>query len=516
MKQAINNIKTAARLSDKLIPLLAAAFAAPVVFLTGFGLFVVFRDGYFVWFAGLLAISAFVSTIIMLVLRKLKPGPETIPSIQNSLVEASGDWSDHDNRVWQELNHHIDRQLEKSDKWESLREHALELVVLTAERYDRKGGRSKLAFSAPEFLKMVEEVSRRYRKTLKDNVPFIERVNISTFKMVYDHRQKAGTAKKFYDIYRAFRMVSPAGMLSELRGRLMAQFWGGVSTELQYKMKQAFLKDVLAVSIDLYSGRFKVDDEDAGSSMSWVEDQGSSALPAEPLRICLIGQVSAGKSALVNALKKEMAAEVSRLPSTGSVTVHKCRVEDIDVVHLVDLPGLDGSEVTSEKLLQEAVNSDIVLWVIKASQPSRRLDTDFKARLDEFYASAKNRSRKRPALIGVLTHVDRLKPLSEWQPPYDIERPVSKKAESIRGALDYNKEVMKIKTMIPVSTGESSPHFNLSALQEVLLEEYSSGIQTQLNRRRMEAGEKIRFSNQAKRAIQAGRSLFSALTKNQG
>ncbi len=46
------------------------------------------------------------------------------------------------------------------------------------------------------------------------------------------------------------------------------------------------------------------------------------------------------------------------------------------------------------------------------------------------------RIRETPPLLLVLTHVDRLRPFSEWQPPYDLNDRQSAKAISIRSAVD--------------------------------------------------------------------------------
>jgi len=522
MQQMMNSLKALMRLSNSVVPILILTLAIPLFFLAGFGLFVVFRDGYSLYFIGLVAFSTLLVTVPMLILQRkrsktpvstLQDKPENTP-VKASPVKASTDWSDHDLRVWEALKEHIVSRLEQKSEWEALQGHALDLVPVTAEYYHKTNLRKELCFSAPELLKMIEEVSRRYRLTLKTHVPFVERVNLSTLKMFYDQREKAGIARKFYHMYRAGRAMTPAGMLAELRGQLIGRVFSGVSADLQYKMKLAFLQEVAAVAIDLYSGRFKVDEDSLLSSQAAIEDQGNTAPDLDPLRICFFGQVSAGKSSIINALTGDMGAEISRLPSTGSSAVYQCRVEGIDAVHLVDLPGLDGNDKTVEKLFKEAINSDILLWVLKANQSARALDAEFLSRLDAFYAEEKNRSRKRPAIIGVLNQVDRLKPLSEWQPPYDINSPNTTKARTIKDALEYNKTELQLDRIIPLSVSEGRQHFNLPALRALLAEEYSAGVQAQLNRRRIEAGSQYRAADQGRRVIRAGKSLFNVLAKN--
>lgn len=517
MQRMINSLKAFIQLSNSVVPILIVVIAIPLFFLAGFGVFVVFRDGYSLYFIGFLALSTVLITVPMLVLQgkrsktplsALGNKPENLP------VKASTDWSDHDLQVWEVLKRHMVTQLQQNSKWEALQGHAMDLVPIAAEHYHTKNLRKELCFSAPELLKMIEEISRRYRRTLKTHVPFIERVNLSTFKMFYDQREKVGSVKKMYNIYRAGRAMTPAGMLAELRGQLLGRVFSGVSADLQYKMKLAFLQEVAAVAIDLYSGRFKVDDDSLGSSQATDDNRGNTAPALDPVRICFLGQVSTGKSSIINALTGDMVAEISKLPSTNSSTVYTCRVEGMDAVHLVDLPGLDGSDETKKQLLKEATNSDILLWVVKANQSARAIDVEFLSRLDTFYAEEKNRYRRRPVMIGVLNQVDRLKPLGEWQPPYDINDPNTPKARTIKDALEHNKTELNLDKILPLSVSENRRHFNLPALSAILAEEYAAGAQAQLNRRRIEAGNQYQVADQGRRLIRMGKSLFNVLTKN--
>ena len=497
-----------------MIPLFFMAIAIPVLVLLVFGLFALYRDGYIFHFAGLLAISTLLPGLVMMIFKKKLKKEASSPGLENGLVKPSVAWSDYDTRVWNALNQHISEQLEQGSKWEELREHALDLVLRTAEKYHEKKKSRELHFSAPELLKMIEEVARRYRLTLKAHVPFVGKVNLSTLKILYDHKEKTNTARKAWNLYRIYRVSSPVGMISEIRAQMLGKVMGGVSAEFQYKLKQAFLQEVLSVAIDLYSGRFKVDDDALDTSIAATEDTSRMAAPIDPLRISFLGQLSAGKSAIINALMGDMVAEVSKLPSTTNTSVYQCRVEGIDILHLVDLPGLDGTNQTEQRLLTEVTHSDIVVWVLKANQPARQRDTAFRAKLDAFYADAKNRSRRRPAIIGVLNQVDRLKPLSEWQPPYDIDTPTSPKAQAIKEALQYNKQLLQLEILIPLSVSDDKPHFNLPRLKSLLTEEYANGVQAQLNRRRLESADKSNLFEQAKPAIQAGKTLFGAIKRN--
>ena len=513
-----NSLKAATRLSKGMLPLLIVAILLPIIILVGFGVFALFKYGYILHFIALLAICALLSFLPLWWFRhKIKQESITVTT-EESFVEASDNWGDYDNQVWTGLNHHIVQQLEKSAEWGSLHQHALVLITMAAERYHGNNKRKELEFTLPELLIMTEEVSRRYRIILESHVPFVENFSLSLLRQGYDNKEKIKSGLKsatwIWNTYRIIRMASPVvAILSEIRGQFIGKVLSHVSSEIQFKLKQALLQEVVSVSIDLYSGRFKVDEINLDSSLSYQADKKRIATPLDPLRICLIGQVSSGKSSLVNALTAGIIAEISALPSTNKVMVYHCSVEGVEALSLVDLPGFDGLKSTGKKLLQEVVNCDLVLWVLKANQPARSLDSEFKALLDKYYAEPENRSLKRPVIIGVLNQVDRLNPINEWKPPYALNPPKSNKEKTIKSAVDYNQELLGFSTLLPMSVSENKQPFNLQELELLLDRYYYEGAQAQLNRRRNEAANNFELSDQAKRIYQTGQSLFKIIKR---
>ncbi len=105
---------------------------------------------------------------------------------------------------------------------------------------------------------------------------------------------------------------------------------------------------------------------------------------------------------------------------------------------LLIFKGLMANPKTEALMLKEMTKTDVVLWV--PSQSSlRELDKQLKDGFDAFYDDPKNISRKKPIVISVMNQVDRLKPVDEWQSPYDLESPTSAKAKIIAQALEYNQ-----------------------------------------------------------------------------
>ncbi|WP_068335762.1 GTPase family protein [Photobacterium jeanii] len=529
MKRTANSVKAASQLSRGVIPLLLAGVVLPIVTLGGFGLYAIVDLGYLLPFLVVLTVSALLVTLPILWLKRQHGLSDDISlnssdgdaqptaSVTEGLVEPEQDWGEKDHQVWLAMNNTIAEQLAIDNEWGSLREHALTLVTQTAFAYRGKD-QKELAFSVPELLKMTEEVSRRYRVLLKKHVPYVENISVSLLKKGFDNKEKmqAGleSANWVWNAYRVARMANPyTALISEVRSKVLGEVFDRVSNELQFKLKQALLQEVVSVAINLYSGRFKVDDDELGQSHAHDADQQTMAAPLEPLRVCLVGQVSAGKSSLVNHLTGELVAEVNALPSTDKVTVHQCQIEGLDTLHLIDLPGLDGNPLTEQLLLEHVANADLVLWVLKANQSARELDTAFKAKLDAYYQQAEHQSRKRAPIIGVLNQVDKLSPVSEWAPPYDLEMPQSRKGKTIQAAMNFNQNLLGFDQVLPLSVSENKANFNVAALAQLLDLHFAQGAQAQLNRRRFEAGKDVALSEQFKRVYQSGKSLFKIITK---
>lgn len=510
MKRTRNSIGTLAQFSRGVVPLLLASLLIPLLLLAVVGVISLVQDGRWLLFAILVAVSSIAVIIPYFLLRKLRQADEqALDTVPDYDVEPSGQWSEFDNETWQVLNQRIDVLLSTNSEWGVLRDHAFLLAMETADHYHPDKQSKELAFTAPEFLLMVEEVSRRYRQFLLEHVPFAEKIRLTTLKQGYQQKDKLGAAKQVYDIYRVFRAMTPAGLIAEARGQILGHIFDEVSDEVQTKLKRVLLQEVVSVAIDLYSGRFAARDNELGASSTLLSDQKKVVADVEPLRVAVVGQISAGKSSLINAIAGSMVAEVSALPSTDCVMIHRCEVDGIDWVHFVDLPGIDGRQETDELLVEQLVNSDLVFWVLKANQSARQLDVILKHKFDAFYRDEKHRTRKKPMVLALVNQVDRLQPVNEWHPPYDLSAPISAKAETIKAAVAYNQQQLAPDEIIPVAACDGKENYNIEQIADFLLFNYEEGVNTQLNRRRLEH-HKVDLLEQMKRLYRLGEKAIQS------
>jgi hypothetical protein len=165
----------------------------------------------------------------------------------------------------------------------------------------------------------------------------------------------------------------------------------------------------------------------------------------QPVTIALVGQVSSGKSSLINALTGGHQAAVDILPKTRNI--HRCQVlvgEPSVPVTLLDTPGYGEAGASPEQLdqIRSALEeSNAVLLVMDAHSPAREADRRTIAELEAWYT--KQPRLKPPAMLGVLTHIDLLRPVLEWSPPYEWREPTIPKEESIRDAVAYVGDLLK-------------------------------------------------------------------------
>ncbi|MBT9239767.1 GTPase family protein [Vibrio splendidus] len=528
------------------IALISAIF--PSIIMMGFGVFLAVKYGYLLEMSIAIAVSTLVFTIPLFISsrssrdsssRSSRRSSSTEPfsnkesdglgedasesdsqhskaDINDALVKASTDWSQKELSIWNDSKHHVRQQLMVDIEWGNLDQTGLEVLEFVAKKFDKKS----LDFSIPEGLKLFEEVSRRYKLVVREHIPGIEYLKVSYIKAGYEAYDKYGDLGQkivkaaIWGNHLKNLYLNPLKVVSDLgREQATSSMTRGVVDDMQYAAKQALLDEVAAVAIDLYSGRFSIENGALKASDVSELDEQRFAPELEPVRIVLVGQTSSGKSSLINALKQELVAEVDVLPSTDTSTVYNAFVDDNDV-RVVDLQGLDGNPKTEALMLKEMTQADVVLWVLKANQSARDLDKQLKDRFDAFYDDPKNISRKKPIVVSVVNQVDRLKPVDDWQPPYDLENPISTKAKIIAQALEYNHILLQTDIVLPLAIAPEKVQFGLDTLRQTLIERIADANNVQRNRQRLEAMKRgTSVKGQLNKAVKAGKKVAPSALK---
>ncbi len=406
-------------------------------------------------------------------------------------TEPNPDWPPAAESVWMQVEalaetcEPQDWPLEDGARMLVLGRRTLETV---AHAYHPDVERPVLELTVPHALLIIERASRDLRHDIAGNVPFSHRLTIGDLLRV--GRWKS-TAERAFDLYRAGRLVvNPLdALIGEAWRHLRSRSFGLARTELHRWFLHAYVRKVGYYAIDLYSGRLPLDDEKPAisptpsSSADLDAADRAEGETEEPLRILILGRINAGKSSLVNALFGRLAAPTDALPGTTQVLApFILEREGLARALVFDSPGCDSVRFDRKRMHEAALSADLILWVSNAMRADRGSERECLDVLRAFLAA--HPERRPPPLLVVVSHIDRLRPAAEWQPPYDLERPDSAKATQIRAAVEAVAADLgvPIEEAIPVCLLEGRTYNVEDVLWAAMLDRQDDALKTRLLR----------------------------------
>jgi uncharacterized protein len=210
----------------------------------------------------------------------------------------------------------------------------------------------------------------------------------------------------------------------------------------------------------------------------------SQAQPPEtvaqkPVNILLVGRTGAGKSSVINTLFQAEQAAVDVLPSTDQIQSYHWQTPTGEELILWDTPGYEQADRAEfrDRVLDYATQADLLLLVTPALDPALQMDADF---LKDMQAA------DLPA-IAIVTQVDRLRPIREWQPPYAWQWGDRPKEVAMRQAIEYRSEILGefCDRVLPLVTGDIQAErvaWGVDALSVELVEAIAPAQQIRLAR----------------------------------
>jgi predicted GTPase len=501
---------------------LAIGLLLPSLTLLPFGSIWLWQHGYLLYWAIGTCLTVAATYAVQMRLLGQTPASDAPTPAQGAAAEIEDDkgdpsWTPAEAQAWRKV---LQLAARVSPEQISSREAAIQLGLDTirsvAETLHPQEREPLWKFTVPEALAILERVSGKLRTFVGESIPLGDRLTVAQMMALYRWRGTLELAERAYDLWRLARFINPlTAATHEVRERLTREMlqWG--REHITRKLATTYVKEVGRAAIELYGGRLRVSDADLARHVSSASAADRAALAervAEPLRVLVAGQVSAGKSSLINALAQEVHAAVDVLPTTASFAAYEIRHGDFPAALLIDSPGLGMRSQDIEPLIDKAAESDLMLWVVAAHRADRNVD---RHALDAFRSHfAQRLNRRRPPVVLVVSQIDRLRPFQEWEPPYDLVRADRPKAVSIRDAVRTAASELGFiaSEAVPVSTAPGQSAYNIDALWAEIVRVLPEALSAQLVRRLHDVN-RWDWSRLWTQAVNAGRVIAGSLKR---
>lgn len=388
------------------------------------------------------------------------PSSELSQIQTNEALQAILDDSAQDPPVWQDLN--------------QFRSRASELVTTIALIHSPRAKQPLLNIYVPQAYGLLRGTIDDLDQWMEKLSPVLNKLTIAQAYEYYEITQKfAPSAQKVWKLWQKARwLINPAAAAANtatqgISNRANIELLGNLSQLL----REQLLRNLTKSAIALYSPAVRAAHPAPSSHVSPAPARTTgvgagdaappitlqtllaqstptqTALQTDPLNLLLLGRTSAGKSSLINTLFTAPMVPTDALPNTDRITHYDWQTPDGDRLILWDTPGYEQADRPDfrAQVLTHALTCDIILLVTPALDPALQMDldliTDLRAQVPD-----------RPIFV-LITQIDRLRPIREWQPPYHWETGQRPKERAIRDALAYRRETLPpVSGLFPIVT----------------------------------------------------------------
>ncbi|MEO1802589.1 MAG: GTPase [Cyanobacteria bacterium J06629_2] len=379
--------------------------------------------------------------------------------------------------------------------WQTFWQRCLELVGAIAHTYNPEVKRPLLNIYIPQAYGLIRGTVDDTDRAMQKLSPVLNRVSIGQVVEAFEvYRQLEPSARKLGKVFNWSQwLLNPAAAVAN---QATKKFNSQANQELLLNFGQLFrevaLRNLAQQAIALYGDETIIIPEVAAnptlpqaqtqtlkSILESVEPQ--TEVEQKPVNIILVGRTGAGKSSLINTLFQADKAEVDILPSTDRIKNYTWTTPTQETLNLLDTPGYEqvNRPELREQVLEYAATADLLLLVTPALDPALQMDLDFLQTLKQDLHDLN--------AIAIVTQVDRLRPIREWNPPYDWREGMRPKEKSIREATIYRAEQLGAicELVLPVVTEDLTNHrpgWNTATLANELIQAIAPSKQLRLSR----------------------------------
>ncbi|WP_376694908.1 GTPase family protein [Wenzhouxiangella sp. EGI_FJ10305] len=453
----------------------------PLVVLPVFATFWMWQSGFLLWWLLAAALASGMGLAInrVAVVREQRALPQ-------STTRAGAHWTAEADDCWVEIERLASEATVAEwplNEGTTLVRLARHVLITVAGHFHPHRSQPLLEMTLPHTLTIIERAARELRDEVVSNIPFSHRLTLGTIARANSLR---ALLKRHESWYRTARVIfaPQSAAVAELRRAVGSQLLDHGSERVQTWLLREYIRKLGYHAIDLYGGLARLEDQtplDAPDTR--LKEHGVSQEDEhEPLRVLLLGRANAGKSSLINALFGEVTAAVDLLPDTTTDIVgYRLERNDQTQGLIFDTPGFDGALFGSRMLKKTALDADLILWVTAAHRPDRQEE---RQRLDQLRAMLDDPKRRSPPLLVVMTHIDRLRPVREWNPPYVLAPPADTKSGQIVSALAAVAEDLDVDVtrVIPVCLAEGKTYNVDDALNAAILRQQDAANRVRLLR----------------------------------
>ncbi|WP_347989822.1 GTPase [Methylomonas sp. AM2-LC] len=494
---------------------LAILFLLPWLVLIGLG-------GYWLWlqgwiYQGIGILSANIALVYALLHWRSHRAKTLL--VEHIEIEPNPNWPDKAQLAWQALKPLTERWQKETDLLtdsSKILKLSNEVLTLVARHFHAESKYPILEFPLPYLLKLITLICDDIQHEVLDKIPGSHAVRVGDLLRAKQAVATLNKLKSVFDVGNWLFNWSGAG-LAKARSILIGKGLNTVTQEISQRFLSAYINKLGYYAIQLYSGQLSLDDMVPTDRLTTTSKENIATSEAhnqsiEPLRLLVLGQVSCGKSSLINALFGEIKSAEGFLPTTAEITPYLLEREGLQQAILLDSAGYGGlmHDQVPDALKKELAKVDIILMVCNAAQAARQVDT-LQLNAIRHYFQAECPNQALPVIIAVITHIDRLRPVREWQPPYNIQQPDNAKADSIRQACIAIAQDLSLSLdcIVPVCLFPEKPVYNIEDGLIPLIHDHLNAAQRvrYLRCLRQQQAESY-WQHWRKQALQAGQLIF--------